>query len=445
MAVWKLPKLPSGNQRNLPYRAKVKGQVKDFLTRKDAEYWQTMQLKSYALTGLPLTIEALKQVTVGEIIEQYLKEKTPLKGSRESETAFLEKLLGFKKAKQDPGRQRHWICELSLAAIKKKDAYQFRDERLRDTWNGKPITEGSVKRQIGILHRIFEVAKEEWGYENLINPFSGMKLRENPGRERRLKPGELKRLEESCKQCRGLNTIYVPLAIYLAIETGMRLQEIFNLMWDDIDYEKRTIRITKSKMDYKNRYKGRTIVLPFIAMTFLLELEIKVLAQLNAKLLPMELDARRVEYAKQKAIFPMTGDAFGQSWSDVVKRAKIRDLHFHDLRHEAASRFDEALLTGSERDLMTGHAKRDMGSRYVHSLRQGIRDKLDRSVLNGKTLDEARQAAKAKGLDRIPKEKFYRAMHRVVSSIRSGSEISFDDALKQERDRDLSKVIELRR
>ena len=57
--MWKLPKLPSGRERNKPYRAKVKGRVKDFPTRKSAEYWETQQLVSYATTGLPLTIEAL--------------------------------------------------------------------------------------------------------------------------------------------------------------------------------------------------------------------------------------------------------------------------------------------------------------------------------------------------------------------------------------------------
>lgn len=375
MAVWKLPKLPSGKERNLPWRAKVKGQVKDFPTRKDAEFWEAMQLRSYALTGLPLTIEALKQVTVGEVIERYLKEKTPLKGSASSEITVLEKILGFKKGIRDPSRKRSWICELSLAAIRKQDAYKFKDERLKDTWNGKPITEGSVKRQIGILHRIFEVAREEWGYENLANPFRGMKLRENPGRERRLKDGELERLLTACQACRGLNKIYVPLAIYLAIETGMREQEIFNLRWPDVDFKDRTIRIAGAKMDYKSQYKGRIIVMTVLAMGMLTILRMKL--------------QKSFSYDENDLIFPMNGDAFGQSWADVVKRAKIIDLHFHDLRHEAGSRFDAAGLTNAEHGFMMGHGKRTMRDRYSHAIRQLVQDKLDRYTLGDKTWAEA--------------------------------------------------------
>src|SRR5579864_1865242 len=203
MAVWKLPKLPSGRDRNNPYRAKVKGKVKDFPTRKSARYWETQQLVSHATTGLPLTIEALQKVTVGEIVTRYLEEKAPLKVRPDFDRYVIKRFL------------KHPMCKLSLAAVKRTDGFSYRNERL------KAVTKGSVKREFATLHNIFEVAKEEWGYANLTNPFDKMKLRENPGRERRLKPGELMRLEQACKSCRGLNRYYMPLAIYLAIETGM--------------------------------------------------------------------------------------------------------------------------------------------------------------------------------------------------------------------------------
>jgi hypothetical protein len=87
----------------------------------------------------------------------------------------------------------------------------------------------------------------------------------------------------------------------------------------------------------------------------------------------------------------MTKAAFKQSWADVLKRAGISDLTFHDLRREAGSRFDEAGLTKGEQDLMMGHANRDMTSLYVHAYLKSIQDKLDRYVLDGMTFDEAMQ------------------------------------------------------
>ena len=62
MAVWKLPELPSGRERNNPWRAKVRGKIHDSPSRKDAEHWERTQLHNYATAGLPLTIDALRKV-----------------------------------------------------------------------------------------------------------------------------------------------------------------------------------------------------------------------------------------------------------------------------------------------------------------------------------------------------------------------------------------------
>jgi integrase len=86
-------------------------------------------------------------------------------------------------------------------------------------------------------------------------------------------------------------------------------------------------------------------------------------------------------------LFPMTKNAFKRSWSEVVGRAGIRDLHFHDLRREAGSRFDEAGLTRGEHNLMMGHANDDMSSLY-HADLKSIQDKLDRYRFKGRTLGE---------------------------------------------------------
>ena len=166
----------------------------------------------------------------------------------------------------------------------------------------------------------------------------------------------------------------MPLAIYLAVETGMRLQEIFNLTWLDVDTHNRRIEIRKSKTDYLSAYEGRTVVLTLGAEAFLVSLRYSL--QANGR------------FKSTDKIFPVSKDAFKQSWSDVCKRADINNLTFHDLRREAGSRFDEAGLTKGEHDLMMGHANKDMTSLYIHADLKSIQDKLDRYVLGGLTLWE---------------------------------------------------------
>ena len=202
---------------------------------------------------------------------------------------------------------------------------------------------------------------------------------------------------KACERCLIPNNYYVPLAIYLAIDTGMRRQEIFNLVWADIDNDNRRIKIRKSKTDKATgNSDGTTIVLPAKAKALLITLVAALIASAGPELLAEagfkdQYDEWEFPQADDVRIFPMTEKAFTQSWADALKRAGIEDLHFHDLRREANTRFIKAGLTVEERNLMLRHADKSMNATYVgrNFLLNGIQDKLDRFVLGGLTLDEA--------------------------------------------------------
>jgi integrase len=367
--------------RALPWRAQIRRKghktlVKMFKTRAEADLWANEQERSIRLAGLPLTTEDLKKHTVGDIVRRYMNEITPTKGSRVSEAAVLNRFL------------QHPICAKALAYVTRQDAYQYVSDRLKATWKVKhgkgdprPITARTVRREVNSIQHVFEVAREQWGFNNLPNPFRALKIKGSMfRRNRRLKEGELQKLEEVCRHCRGLNRYYVPLAIYLAVETGMRLQEMFNLTWQDVDIKKRRVEVRKSKTDHLTGIKGRTIVLTLGAKSYLSSLA-------------WSLRANR-RFQKTDRIFPMTKGAFQQSWKDALKRASITDLTFHDLRREAGSRFDEAGLTKAEHDLQMGHVNRNMTSLYIHADLKSIQDKLDRYVLGGMTFEEVFQQRK---------------------------------------------------
>jgi integrase len=330
--------------RALPWLAHIhrkghKRLIKMFKTRREAEHWADEQERSIRLAGLPLTTEDLKKHTVEDIVRRYLTEITPTKGCHVSEAAVLNKFL------ERP------ICSKSLAYVNRQDAYQYVSDRLNETWkvkhgkgDPKPITPRTARREVNTIQHIFELDK----------------------------------LEQACASCRGLNRYYVPLAIYLALETGMRLQEIFNLRWQDINVEKRRIEIRQSKTDHLSGYDGREIVLTVGASFYLYKLDY---------FLTRDGLSRSTD-----RIFPMTREAFKQSWADVLKRAGISGLTFHDLRREAGSRFDAAGLTKGEHDLMMGHANRDMTSLYVHADLKSIEDKLSKYE-TGMTPGETRASA----------------------------------------------------
>lgn len=64
------------------------------------------------------------------------------------------------------------------------------------------------------------------------------------------------------------------------------------------------------------------------------------------------------------------------SWVRITARAGIEDLHFHDLRHEAISRFFELGLTVPEVASISGHRDIRMLMRYAHADLGRLRKKL---------------------------------------------------------------------
>ena len=130
-------------------------------------------------------------------------------------------------------------------------------------------------------------------------------------------------------------------------ETGMRRGEILAIRRRDIDTSNRTLLILETKTGY-----SRTVPL----------------TKLAAKLLSQGDD---------DPLFQISPNAFRLAWERVKARAKIDDLHFHDLRHEAISRFFEMGLNAPEVALISGHRDMRMLARYTHPQRQLITQKLD--------------------------------------------------------------------
>ena len=74
--------------------------------------------------------------------------------------------------------------------------------------------------------------------------------------------------------------------------------------------------------------------------------------------------------------FPYTSNALKLAWNRLKKKADIKDLHFHDLRHEAISRLFEKGLSIPEVALISGHKDVRMLFRYTHLKAEDILRKL---------------------------------------------------------------------
>ena len=164
-------------------------------------------------------------------------------------------------------------------------------------------------------------------------------------RNRRATDAELSALRRACTH---------PLlwhVISMAIETGMRRGEIVNMQWSDIDWDVGTLHIPVTKNGHP-----RTIPLTRKA-----------------------LDVMRELPRTDERVVPMTGNAVRLAWERLKKKAGVADLRFHDLRHEAVSRFFEMGLSVPEVALISGHRDPRMLFRYTHLKAESIASKLRKS------------------------------------------------------------------
>jgi integrase len=160
--------------------------------------------------GDVLDLGEARRTTLGEALERYLVEVTPLK----------------KGAKQERVRIRAWLRDplaaRMLASIKPMEIAAWRNERVAA---GKAPT--TVRNALTIISQIFQVAGTEWGMQGLQNPLRGVRMpRSRPARDRRLEPGEEGGILAGCDAAG--QPVLRPVVIW-AIETARRQGEILAL------------------------------------------------------------------------------------------------------------------------------------------------------------------------------------------------------------------------
>jgi integrase len=230
----------------------------------------------------------------------------------------------------------------------------------------------SISRYLTIFRSAIKLALKrdsEWQELELPNPFvgisvDGLKLYDE-ARDRVLEKGEFSKILVECeKHLKGLNKIYVPLAIFIGLETGMRKQEIFNLLWSDINFNERTINITKSK----TKAGIRKIPLPYWTREVLYGMSNAVGVGIKENGLFDSNQLIFTETTKEKKYF-FTGRkfAFRQAFDDVRDRALgvqpdlRKRLIFKDLRRTFAARLRKGrALEEYELAKMIGHKQKNM-------------------------------------------------------------------------------------
>jgi integrase len=155
--------------------------------------------------------------------------------------------------------------------------------------------------------------------------------------------------------------------VSIALETGMRSSEITSLLRDQVDLDRRIVRLLETK-----NTMPRTVPLSKAAVQLFRE-------ALNHPAKPA--DTELIFFGEPGRDGKRRPYEFNPVWLNIKRDEGLADVRFHDLRHEAVSRFVEAGFSDQEVSAISGHKSMQMLKRYTHLRAEDLVEKLDHVVL----------------------------------------------------------------
>lgn len=246
---------------------------------------------------------------------------------------------------------RAWATALSgryLDEIDRKVIAEFVSARKR-----QGISDTTIRRDLAFASSMCTMAVR-WGYldTNAVAAFSKRGLKEARPRNRFLTRGEYQRLLNKAAD-------HVRPAIVLAVETGLRKEELFGLTTAAIDLDHREIVLDRTKSGAPRR-----VPLSDQAISIVKTL-LRSSHPTSSRHLFVKSDGTRYRDMKK-------------GFNAACRRAEIDGVRWHDLRHTFASWFVQSGGDLYRLSRILGHATLQMTARYGHLRTHDLHAELQR-------------------------------------------------------------------
>lgn len=288
-------------------------------------------------------IDHSKQRTLREMIERYDREYSAQRKyyPRKRDKSVFKNLYSYFGES----------CTLGEIEQKVGGYEQFR--------RAKGISPATVVKELGLLRTMFNIARKQWRWK-IANPVSDIKLpKVRNERVRYLSEDEYKRLFEALE---ASEEKWLKPLVIIAIDTGLRLTNLCDLTWTEVKLFGRIITLDAEAMK-NDDYLG----VPLTDQALQVFKELHKTPCLSGHVFH---DGGKKLYDRQVQ----------RAFREVLKKAKIGNFRFHDLRHTFASYLRQKGVDLHTISKLLGHKDLRMTRRYAHlnvdALREAI-SKLD--------------------------------------------------------------------
>ncbi|MEQ1629908.1 MAG: site-specific integrase [Gallionella sp.] len=317
-----------------------------FETRTEARDW-AKGVEADLQRGLHKNSALIDTTTLRTLIEKYISEVSPKKLGSAREIARLKKWLTFDLA--DRPISRCLPTDFSAYIAKRRSDVSRR--------NG-PVAEQTIKLEIIAISNVFEAARKDWGYD-IQNPIKNIsKPKGSNTRETRITHENWKKIAAILLN-KGRNPLYITIA-ELAIETGMRQDELFRMTWEDVE-----ILVPEDGVETPKRGKviveGKDTSTTGARKKRVVPLSPRAITLLESLPRPDSTDAQVFQSVRKTS-----KDGLSRAFTAACADIGLIGGCFHSTRHEAASRMAPhyPMLTLMK---IFGWKTPSMAARYYHA------------------------------------------------------------------------------
>jgi len=336
---------PSGRQRNRKVGAMRTPGERDGLTKTQAEAKLRAMIEDESL----LASSVVERVTVAEAGAALLR-RLKARGAKKSYLVNVEGCIRvhIAVAPQFKGKD--------LAQLTEDHVERFIDAKL-----SAGLAPKTIRNLLGVLHSIFVLGqRRKWCVANPVKLTEGPKVRRNKMRIRFLTQEELEALARVDYPEDALGSIEPSLYLVAAM-TGLRQNELIALRWRHIDWTNERVRVVDGYVcgefnDPKSEESARSV-----PMATRVAVELERLFQRSRFQADDDLVFGHPELGK-----PLDRSKLLKRFKAALKRAEVREITFHELRHTFGTRCAAAGVPMRTIQAWMGHEDPDTTAIYAH-------------------------------------------------------------------------------